>query len=58
MSCYKGAHCGNEPQYHSKGDPGHGKLATEVGVLWEYFLSKAIPHHALKTSQDTEMNIF
>ena len=28
------------------GDPGsHAKLATEGGALWEYLLSKAIPHH-------------
>jgi hypothetical protein len=26
-------------------DPGHAKLATEGGALWEYLLTKAIPHH-------------
>jgi len=28
-----------------EGDPGNAKLATEGGALWEYLLSKAIPHH-------------
>jgi len=28
-----------------EGDPGHAKSATEGGALWEYLLSKAIPHH-------------
>jgi len=28
-----------------EGDPGHAKSAMEGGALWEYLLSKAIPHH-------------
>jgi len=28
-----------------EGDPGKAKSATEGGALWEYLLSKAIPHH-------------
>jgi len=28
-----------------EGDPGHAKSAMEGGALWEYLLSKTIPHH-------------
>jgi len=28
-----------------EGDSGHAKSAMEGGALWEYLLSKAIPHH-------------
>jgi len=28
-----------------EGNPGNAKSATEGGALWEYLLSKAIPHH-------------